>query len=236
MQATIVNLLVQAGKMGTSSAITTTTNDNPVPDIILGQAHDFRVAGTNKIAEETTVAGPTTIATESGTIAKKSGFALDPLVAMATPSGEVTLENPSMDGEVLNATQPAFIGSGPMGMILDIEIHSDETYTGTATVNKLGEWEYMPPIGLTPGEHTVTINYLDSSGEKQTITRNFVIAAAGESEIPAITATPSGEAARTKMPSTASGVPKPGGGEISLLIALTGIGLIIGGLKIKNIV
>lgn len=231
-QATLVNILVQDGKSGTSSAITTTNNDSPVPDIILGKSHDFRTiaANTNKAVGEELV-GPTATAG-----AKKSGFGLDPIVAMATPSAEVTLENPRMDGEVLNATQPAFIGSGPIGMILDIAIHSDETYTGKVTINKQGEWEYQAPKGLTPGEHTVTINYLDSKGDKQTITRNFVIAQAGESQAPAITATPSGEAARTKMPSTASGIPKPGGGDISLLMALTGLGLIIGGLKIKNIV
>lgn len=234
-QATIVNLLVQGGKQGTASAITTTTNDNPVPEISLGKSHDFR---TQAIAEAPTADQPT--ASPSGET--KSGFsALNPLVAqVATGSGEVTLENPSFEGEVINATQPAFIGSGPAGTVLAIEINSEETYTGSVTINEDGTWEFTPPTGLTPGEHSVTINYIDTNGEEQVLTRSFVIAAAGSTSMPAITATQSGEtatdASRTKMPATGSGIPKPGTFELTLLMVLTGLGLVVGGLKIKNIV
>lgn len=229
-QATIVNLLVQGGKQGTAPAITTTANDNPVPDITLGQSHDFRAQfkPSPELEQET---------------ASASGFSLEPLIAQSqtsTPSGEVTLENPSVNGEVINATQPAFIGSGPPGTVLAIEIHSTDTYTGTATVNEDGDWEFTPPQGLSAGSHSITIAYLDSAGVEQTLTRNFVIAAAGETEVPAITATPSGkistDSGRTSMPSTSSGIPKPGAGEVSLLLLLTGLGLFIGGLHIKKVV
>ena len=46
-QATIVNILVQGGKLGTAPAITTTANDSPVPDIMLGQSYDFRNTADN---------------------------------------------------------------------------------------------------------------------------------------------------------------------------------------------
>jgi len=234
-QATIVNLLVQGGKQGTASAITTTTNDNPVPEITLGKSHDFRTLAQ---AETPTVDQPT--ASPSGE--SKSGFsALNPSIAqVATQSGEVTLENPSFEGEIINATQPAFIGSGPAGTVLAIEINSENTYTGSVTINEDGTWEFTPPQGLTPGEHSVAINYIDTNGEEQSLTRNFVIAAAGTSDVPAITATQSGEtatgAARTKMPATDSGIPKPGTFEVTLIMLLTGLGLVVGGLKIKNVV
>ena len=234
-QATIVNLLVQGGKQGTASAITTTTNDNPVPEITLGKSHDFRTLAQ---AETPTVDQPT--ASPSGE--SKSGFsALNPSIAqVATQSGEVTLENPSFEGEIINATQPAFIGSGPAGTVLAIEINSENTYTGSVTINEDGTWEFTPPQGLTPGEHSVAINYIDTNGEEQSLTRNFVIAAAGTSDVPAITATQSGQtatgAARTKMPATDSGIPKPGTFEVTLIMLLTGLGLVVGGLKIKNVV
>ncbi|KKU87152.1 MAG: hypothetical protein UY17_C0027G0001, partial [Candidatus Beckwithbacteria bacterium GW2011_GWC2_47_9] len=76
-QATIINLLAQGGKQGTAPAITTTANDNPVPDITLGQSHDFRA-----IAK-----------TETPTATGSSSFSLEPLIAqneVSTPSGEVT--------------------------------------------------------------------------------------------------------------------------------------------------
>lgn len=234
-QATLVNLLVQGGRQGTAPAITTTANDSPVPVIVLGQSHDFR-AQASTLPDLT--APPATAGGQTAT-----GFsALNPLIAQtqpATPSGTVTLENPGLDGEVINATQPAFIGSGPPGTVLAIEIHSTDSYTGTATINPDGDWEFIPPQGLSAGTHTITIAYLDSSGAEQTLSRSFVIAAAGESEAPAITATPSGATAdsgRTAMPSTSSGVPQPGAGDLSWLLFLAGLGLVIGGLHLKKVV
>ncbi len=232
-QATLVNILVQGGKLGTAPAITTTANDSPVPDIALGKSHDFRSLANAAVKQAETDLGDTSEG--------QSGFDLDPVStesATATGSGEVTLDNPSFDGEVINATQPAFVGTGPPGTVLSVEVNSEETYTGSATVDEDGNWEFVPPEGLTEGEHTVTIAYIDSEGEEQTLTRSFLIAQAGESEAPAITATPSGEIAtdsgRTELPSTESGVPKPGSGEITLMMLLAGIGLLIGGVVTKN--
>ncbi|MFH0942771.1 MAG: Ig-like domain-containing protein [Candidatus Beckwithbacteria bacterium] len=229
-QATIVNLLVQGGQQGTASAITTTANDSPVPDITLGKSADFRVASLPNPTETT----ESLTASPGGQVAEKSGFeALNPLISeVATESGEVTLDNPSFEGEVINATQPAFMGTGPSGIVLAIEINSPETFTGSATIDEDGNWEFTPPSGLEPGEHSVTISYIDSQGEEQTLSRNFVIAQAGETTVPAITATPSGE--RTSMPATDAGVPSPGTFEVTLLMILTGIGLLIGGWKLKK--
>jgi Big-like domain-containing protein len=204
-----------------------------VPDIVLGQSHDFR---TTALAETPTLADNTVDNS-------KSGFSLDPVSsesATASQSGEVTLENPSFNGEVINATQPAIIGTGPKGTVLSITINSENEYTGSATIDEDGEWEFTPPAGLEPGAHTVTVSYIDSEGLEQSITRNFVIAAAGESETPAITATPSGESSgatdssRTKQPSTESGVPEPGTFEVTMMMLLTGLGLLVGGIIVKN--
>ena len=228
-QATIVNLLAQGGKLGTATAVTTAANDSPVPDITLGQSYDFRADAAK---------------TQDQTAEPLTGFELSPIAtgsAAATASGEVTLENPSFDGEVLNATQPAFIGTGPPGTVLTLLVESENTYTGSATVDASGEWEFSPPAGLTPGGHTVTISYIDDNGDERTLTRNFVIAAAGDSDEPAITATPSGQtaspspAARTGLPATDSGVPEPGTGEITLLMLIMGLGLLAGGAVVKRI-
>ena len=230
-QATIVNLLVQGGTLGTAPAITTTSNDSPVPDITLGQSHDFRADA----SADTDPAGA------AGDGEPAGGFSLEPVStesATATSSGEVTLENPSYEDEVLNATQPAFIGSGPAGTVLSIVINSDTTYTGSVTVDEDGEWEFTPPEGLETGEHTITVTYIDTEGLEQALTRNFVVAAAGESVEPAITATPSGQtdddASRTQLPATDAGVPAPGTGEITLLMLLMGLGLLVGGARLKN--
>lgn len=234
-QATIINLLAQGGQQGSAPAITTTANDSPVPDIILGRSHDFR-------AQALPSPDPGSAGTASASAqTPSSGFSLEPLIAetqVGTPSGEVTLENPGVSGEIINATQPAFIGSGPPGTVLAITVNSPQTYTGTATVDEDGGWEFIPPQGLDPGEHSITIAYLDSGGAEQSLTRNFIIAAAGETDVPAITATPSGAATdsgRTSMPSTAGGVPAPGAGNLSFLLFLTGAGLLLGGWQLKKV-
>lgn len=232
-QATIVNLMAQGGKAGVSPVITTTANDSPVPDITLGQSHDFR---TTALPEQSAMG-------DNASGEPTSGFSFEPVSsdsATASQSGLVTLENPSFNGEVINATRPAIIGTGPEGTVLSITINSENEYTGSTTIGEDGEWEFVPPTGLEPGAHTVTVAYIDAEGLEKTITRNFVIAATGESETPAITATPSGkssgatDSARTKQPSTESGVPEPGTFEITLLMLLTGLGLLVGGIIVKN--
>jgi hypothetical protein len=234
-QATIVNILVQGGSMGNAPAITTTSNDSPVPDITLGKSHDFRTVADSSVNSLDALAQNK----ESGL--SGSGFDLAPVASdsgVATESGEVTLDNPSFNGEVINATQPAFIGVGPPGTVLSVTVNSENEYTGSATVDEDGNWEFTPPEGLEPGEHTITVNYIDSTGEEQTLSRTFLIAAAGETEVPAITATPSGSVAsdsgRTSQPSTKSGVPEPGTWEVTLMMLLSGVGLLFGGVIIKN--
>ncbi|MFH1280700.1 MAG: Ig-like domain-containing protein [Candidatus Beckwithbacteria bacterium] len=242
-QATVVNILVQGGSMGNAPVITTTSNDSPVPDITLGKSHDFRSMA-DEIADEESVNNLDSLDSPVDTTDETSdnGFDLDPVDddnTMTTSSSEVTLDNPSFDGEVINATQPAFIGAGPPGTVLSVTVNSEDTYTGSTTIGEDGAWEFTPPEGLEPGEHTVTINYIDSEGNEQILNRSFLIAQAGDSEVPAITATPSGsmsstESGRTSQPSTQSGVPEPGTWEITLMMFLTGIGLLFGGVIIKN--
>lgn len=236
-QATLVNLLIQGGTLGTASAVTTTLNDSPVPDISLGQSYDFRTTAVN---DSTASDASGKIADTSSQAETVTGFSLEPIASgsgTATISAEVTLENPSFDGEVLNASQPAFIGTGPSGIVLAIEINSESTYTGSAIINEDGTWEFTAPQGLEPGEHIVKITYIDSQGEEQILSRSFVVASAGETTDPAITATPSGEstdsAARTSLPATDSGVPEPGSGEITMMMLIIGLGLLTGGLLLK---
>lgn len=240
-QATIINILVQGGKQGSASVVTITANDNPVPEIILGKNQDFRNLATEDAAKEatqSTLLANQPITEQTAKSAFEAAINAASTSAIASGSGEITLDNPSYNGEVINATQPAFIGSGPPGKVLAIKVNSENNYTGSAVVDEDGNWEFTPPAGLEPGAHSVTISYIDAAGEEKTLSRSFIIAAAGETDIPAITATQSGStatsSARTSMPSTASGVPHPGTGETTLLVVAAGIGLVIGGFKLKK--
>lgn len=241
-QATIEEILVQAGGLGTATAVVSTKNDNPVPTITLGENHDFRTAALP--SEEETEEEITS-----------SGFTLEELESpsLATPSPtEVTIINPS-DKEEVNTQKPEIQGKGPPGKVLEITVESPQTYTDTIVVDANGSWDWRPPANLEPGEHTITITYEDEEGQEQTLSQTFVVLAAGESELPSLTATPSGTATpsptpspspspivspspsatpegRVSMPSTEEGVPESGYLTPTFLVFIMGLVLITFGL------
>ena len=113
-QATIINILVQGGKQGSASVVTITANDNPVPEIILGKNQDFRNLATEDAAKEatqSTLLANQPITEQTAKSAFEAAINAASTSAIASGSGEITLDNPSYNGEVINATQPAFIGA-----------------------------------------------------------------------------------------------------------------------------
>lgn len=200
--ASIEDILVQGGAEGTATAVATTRYDSPLPTITLGQNFDFRKPQAEVSLEETPPA------------ASKFTFG-----ELSTPSAEleiVTITSPA-EGEVVNTTKPAVLGTGPAGESLTITIKSPAT-SGTTVVDEDGDWQWDPPENLEPGEHTVTASYTDEEGKVHFISRFFTVLAAGESELPAIestpsaTPTPSGTPSPTKTPTptpTISPTPTP---------------------------
>jgi hypothetical protein len=244
--ASIEDILVQASKLGTATAVTTTKNDSPVPTITLGENGDFRTA-----EEET---GPPEIkqaellnqeATEEAepTPTPASKFSTEPPATSAATLQELAIINPDNE-ENVNTQKPAILGTGPAGKTIEITIESSTTYTGTVLVDSDGNWHWSPPANLEPGEHTVTASFTDESGEKQTVSHTFVVLAAGEDGAPAIEATPSAEATptatptltptpvpRTAIPSTEGGVPSSGNMMPTFLVFLIGSALVVLGLS-----
>jgi len=236
-QATVEEILIQAGNQGTATAVATTKNDSPVSTITLGESHDFRT--TAPLIEETEEA------TDS------SGFTFEEIESPtpATPSPvEVTITSPS-DEEEVNTQKPEIQGTGPAGEVLEITVESPQTYTDTIVVNADGSWDWTPPANLEPGEHTITITYEDEEGQEETLSQTFVVLAAGDSDLPSLTATPSGTATpsptpsptvspspsatpdgRVSMPSTEEGVPDSGYLTPTFLVFIMGLVLITFGL------
>ncbi len=147
---------------------------SPVPQITLGQ--QISTSG-----ESTT---PST-ASASG-ISKLSSSAQEPEVSEA---GQLILLAPKF-GENINSNRPQIIGNAPAGTEVKIEVHSTELVSGTVVANSSGNFSFNVPQDLSPGEHTVTITAL-IDGAMKTITRSFTVYAAGESNVPYYSATPS---------------------------------------------
>ncbi len=238
-QVTVLDIIVQGGGLGTATAMATTRNDSPVPTITLGKTHDFREYSPPSPPPE-----DTSEATES------SKFTLEEMEATrsATRAAEVAIINPSEE-ETVNTQKPEFAGTGPAGKVLDITIESPQVYTDTLVVDESGNWHWTPPANLEPGEHTITITYEDDWGREKSLSHTFVVLAAGESDLPSLTATPSGEptpspspspsispspsvtpSGRVSMPSTEEGVPGAGYLTPTFLVFIMGLGLISFGL------
>jgi len=139
-----------------SFAFNTTGNDDPVPIIYLGNNYDFinDAGGASPVPEATTpTLGPT-----------GPGFNL-------SEGDELTIISP--EGEVED-TLPTFQGRGKPGASLEITIES-ETMEATIQVDSNGFWTFVPPKNLDPGEHKVTVKFIDENGVIQTIARTFIV-------------------------------------------------------------
>lgn len=131
--------------------------------------------------------------------ATESGFTFDTFSGPITEESAVTVDSPG-EGEALNTQLPEFLGEGPPGTTLEIILESEHQVEGNATVSGSGQWSWAPEEPLEPGEHFLTIRWLDESGLVRSLTRRFVVYAQGESSLPAFEATPSATGTPTPTP------------------------------------
>ena len=173
-----VSATTQDGEVATAKIFAQSAN--PIPALVVGRDQDFRslepsLDGDNPNADLNL---PKTASTESkfNISGKKT-----------EGSKTVTLESVS-EGEIVSSDKPEFFGDGPAGTKINISVHSETPVSGTSTVSSTGSWSWSPPSNLSPGTHSVTISWIDTSGIKRTLTRNFIVQAG---ELPAFVATPS---------------------------------------------
>jgi len=181
--AQVEEIFVQ-GDSETASATLTTGNDNPAPDITLGQTYNFL----GQLPQTTSTPPPIkqTFASDLSPTSSSSGFSTIGEVS------ELTITFPS-ENEDVNSSLPEFLGTGPKGTKLDIKIESEEEISSQITADQKGKWKWSPRVPLSPGIHKITVFYTDSAGFIKEATRSFSILATGASDLPSFTATPSGQ-------------------------------------------
>lgn len=182
-----VELIIQGGPLGSSLVNVSTQNVSPVPNVVLGQSYDFRQA--------------------TGEDEEESKFSAQTLGPTTTETEELLLLTPRID-EKVNTTRPQIIGQAPPGTELTIEVQSEKAITGALTAGTDGRFSFTVPEDLTPGEHTITIKAV-INGITRTISRTFVVYAAGESNEPFFTATPSGTLTPAPTSPVATSTPAP---------------------------
>jgi len=137
---------------------TTTGNLHPAPPIILGKDSSLALSPT-----------PT-----------------NPPLPSPSPtpaSSSFIIHNPD-EGEVIKNLRPQIEGRAPQGTKIKIKIQSSPQYEAEIIADNSGSWQYIPPQNLAPGEHTLTVEYIDENNQKQTITRHFIVRAASVSPSP----------------------------------------------------
>jgi len=203
-KATVVGVTVTTGKVESSASVAT-ANAAPAPTIVMGRdntlpAKEPQVAQVEEASQE----AKTVQTGETPTV-----FNVEPLGEVPGESGQVILLSPTEEGETVATDRPEIFGVGPAQTVISITLHSATPYSDTVVVDSAGEWAWTPPANLEPGEHTLTIAYVDLAGLERVITRNFVVQPALAEE-PAFEATPSASTTPTPKPSaTATFKPSP---------------------------
>jgi len=200
---------------GTLTQISHTTSQNdPVPDIVVGQNY---------------LSAP--LPPDSGLL---------PTGSSSSPTDiKLEVNNPA-EAENIRTLRPDIFGVGPASSQLQIKLESSPVYEDKVITARDGSWNWSPPGNLSPGPHTLTVSYQDAAGLLKTLKRSFVVEAASGSDPLSFTATPSATirptptsipteiptsipTIRTGKPSTKSGVPVSGSILPGLMLVLFSI-------------
>jgi len=130
-------------------------------------------------SQETTVPLPTpTLSDEEEST--QSGDASSSAVLIIAPE-----KNESVADEL-----PTITGKAPPGSTVTLVIRSNPV-TVTVTADANGNWSYTPTIPLVDGTHSVVASAIDPvSGQTQTSSTSFIVAAGGGNEASTDSATP----------------------------------------------
>ena len=148
-------IIVIDQEKGRTQISANTSQNNPTPDIILGQ---------NQFSSL-----PITFDAETN-----SGYL--PSITPAPNSKELDILNPK-DEESISSKKPDFFGTGPINSKIQIKVESPIVYNDEISTNSDGSWNWSPPADLTPGEHTITVT-VNENGIDKIISRRFTVLAA----------------------------------------------------------
>ncbi len=231
--ATIFEITVTNGKKEAKAKVALKFA-KPVPEMVLGQTYQFLAK-----AEPTPTPIPqkTSEASSSGTKGEiPKIFNIEPLsgqneTATATSAGEVTIVYPE-EAETITSNQPEFRGTGPKGTTLSLNLQTEngDSLSDTVAITDDGSWSWVPTNKLADGNYLLTVGYLNTDGQEESLERSFNINTEGET--PAFEASQSGTATaeaspRVSMPSTESGVPVTGSWQETVLTLTIGFGIMI---------
>jgi hypothetical protein len=174
---------------------------NKLPSVILGELYDFTLS-----------AEP--ISSDSG-----SFTTFPPFEGKSVEANSITITSPKHN-ESFTDQQPLLQGTALPNEEIEIMIESSQQIKAIVQANAQGRWEFRPDIPLAPGNHKITIKTRDQNGVLRTLTKPFVVLAAGsqftepsvspEPKTPTSTPTETPTLTPTPLPSaTSTPTPQP---------------------------
>lgn len=194
MSSTLIQISVVAPPDGVASAQIFPQSGNPAPAIVIGQVYDFRTSPANNQG-----GSPNANLNLPQNTNQESKFNVT--LPSSTPKPTSVILESLSEGETVTSQKPQFFGKGPGGESITIVVNSQSPISATVEIPDSGSWKYSIPTDLDPGNHSITISWIDASGITRFLTRNFVVQAG---EAPAFTASQSGTIATPTPKSNAS--------------------------------
>lgn len=137
-----------------------TSNNNPVPDIIVGQ---------NQLVSNFVAPSAQTSSLQS-----VSPVQSQPTLYISSPK----------EGESVASSRPQFFGTGPINSKITLVVDSAPTFSESINTDALGAWKWSPDQDLSPGQHTVSISSVDTdTGMANTISHQFTVLAADNNSL-----------------------------------------------------
>lgn len=139
---------------------------------------DGQTDGEDEAQPESQEVTPTQVVTQQPTPTPTTKAADVQASAASTASAVLNLSEVGVGGTAVTNQAPKIIGQAPPRTQVKIEVHSDTEITETITTTDGGNFELdlAQYQNLEPGEHTVTITYVDpQTGQEVTQTRTFIV-------------------------------------------------------------
>lgn len=179
----IIEVLAESGSGETATVITNTGNDHPVPPITIGKTYDFskNPPSPKQEPQDFDWSNPETI--DKITNGDYPG-SFSPEEAKTNQEKLIIDINNPQEGETIFLTKPEFSGQGPANQKIKITLESPKKFEEELLVSSFGSWQWVPPENLTPGQHTITVEYYDENNLLHAVTRSFLVQAASASPSP----------------------------------------------------
>lgn len=174
------NIIVYGPDLGVTNLQNTTDNNNPVPDIILGQNFFTKTQSVN-------------VVTSSGSLPKDNSGSIQP------DNRQLNISYPAENEQVGNQ-RPEFNGSASANGVVSLSLTGPTNINGSVVASSQGLWRYSPYTDLAVGQYRLAAQL-----GTNTATRNFNITS---NRTLAFISTPSASLAPT-IPPTPTLIPTP---------------------------